>query len=451
MTEGHPCFVANNGRLGFGIHEYHAYAPETASPRPAHLARRPPRPRHLHRRRRPRLRHPDPRRTRPTRPAPASPPPSPPSASTPPTTTSSPPTPGSGGTSSPSPSPPKSPSSAWSASAPATTTTWPSSRSAPSSTPPAPTSTTSKRRSPSSTWASCAACPPSYMEATPAINDWLARLIAADDTFQAARFSIIRERAALGYHHRQYEAATTKDSPYRKMLAALWRESPVPALEPGQRLATMASLLHVDRRRRLLRRRPHRGVRPGPRRLAAPLPRRLSHPACCTPSTPTTWSSCRTARTPSWSSRTAPWPARDLQGHRRGDRRHGPRRGPAPRRRTHPRRRPRGQEAALRLHRRLRLLLPLPQRHPRRPRHPRRGHLLAHGRRLRHRLPGRPPRTSPTSSRQYDLFADEFALSCLNRLQLRNNQQMVDLQDPAGALQLVGTLRNPLAPYAPAS
>ncbi|WP_306419772.1 IucA/IucC family protein, partial [Streptomyces capoamus] len=32
MTEGHPCFVANNGRLGFGIHEYLAYAPETASP-----------------------------------------------------------------------------------------------------------------------------------------------------------------------------------------------------------------------------------------------------------------------------------------------------------------------------------------------------------------------------------------------------------------------------------
>ncbi len=32
MTEGHPCFVANNGRLGFGIDEYHAYAPEAASP-----------------------------------------------------------------------------------------------------------------------------------------------------------------------------------------------------------------------------------------------------------------------------------------------------------------------------------------------------------------------------------------------------------------------------------
>lgn len=27
MTEGHPCFVANNGRLGFGVGEYRAYAP----------------------------------------------------------------------------------------------------------------------------------------------------------------------------------------------------------------------------------------------------------------------------------------------------------------------------------------------------------------------------------------------------------------------------------------
>ncbi|MEK8172279.1 IucA/IucC family protein [Streptomyces sp. M19] len=32
MTEGHPCFVANNGRLGFDIAEYRAYAPEAASP-----------------------------------------------------------------------------------------------------------------------------------------------------------------------------------------------------------------------------------------------------------------------------------------------------------------------------------------------------------------------------------------------------------------------------------
>ncbi|MFG3506251.1 IucA/IucC family protein [Streptomyces sp. NPDC047821] len=85
-----------------------------------------------------------------------------------------------------------------------------------------------------------------YMEATPAINDWLANLIAGDDVLRAARFSIIRERAAVGYRHLEYEAATDRYSPYRKMLAALWRESPVPTVGPGQRLATMASLLHTD-------------------------------------------------------------------------------------------------------------------------------------------------------------------------------------------------------------
>ncbi|MFG3354946.1 IucA/IucC family protein [Streptomyces sp. NPDC048001] len=86
-----------------------------------------------------------------------------------------------------------------------------------------------------------------YMEATPAINDWLARLVDEDDVLRKARFSIIRERAAVGYRHLEYEAATDRYSPYRKMLAALWRESPVPSLDEGQRLATMAALLHTDR------------------------------------------------------------------------------------------------------------------------------------------------------------------------------------------------------------
>ncbi|WP_432927903.1 IucA/IucC family protein [Microbispora sp. CA-135349] len=85
-----------------------------------------------------------------------------------------------------------------------------------------------------------------YMEGTPAINDWLADLIGNDEVLRAARLTIIRERAAVGYRNRRYEAATDRHSPYRKMLAALWRESPVAGLEPGRRLATMASLLHTD-------------------------------------------------------------------------------------------------------------------------------------------------------------------------------------------------------------
>ncbi|MEU9336838.1 IucA/IucC family siderophore biosynthesis protein [Streptomyces sp. NPDC048290] len=85
-----------------------------------------------------------------------------------------------------------------------------------------------------------------YMEATPAINDWLAQLIDNDQTLKSSGMSIIRERAAIGYRHLEYERATDRHSPYRKMLAALWRESPVPSLRPGETLATMASLLHQD-------------------------------------------------------------------------------------------------------------------------------------------------------------------------------------------------------------
>jgi siderophore synthetase component len=87
---------------------------------------------------------------------------------------------------------------------------------------------------------------PQYMKATPAINDWLHDLIAGDETLQGRGLAMIREVAAIGYHNGYYEAAAAKGSPYRKMLSALWRESPLPLLEDGQQLATMASLLHVD-------------------------------------------------------------------------------------------------------------------------------------------------------------------------------------------------------------
>jgi siderophore synthetase component len=87
---------------------------------------------------------------------------------------------------------------------------------------------------------------PEYMKATPAINDWLSNLVCGDATLQKSGLKLIREVAAIGYHNGHYEAAAAKESPYRKMLSALWRESPLPLLAEGQQLATMASLLHVD-------------------------------------------------------------------------------------------------------------------------------------------------------------------------------------------------------------
>ncbi|MQM27257.1 IucA/IucC family protein [Glycomyces albidus] len=85
-----------------------------------------------------------------------------------------------------------------------------------------------------------------YMEVTPAICDWVADLVHGDATLKRHGVTVLRERAAVGYRHPAYSQAP-KGSPYRKMLAALWRESPVPKLAKGERAATMASLLHVDR------------------------------------------------------------------------------------------------------------------------------------------------------------------------------------------------------------
>ena len=87
---------------------------------------------------------------------------------------------------------------------------------------------------------------PEYMKATPAINDWLRNLIEADDALQRRGFTMIGEAAAIGYRNGYYEAGSAGGSPYRKMLSALWRESPLSLLQDGQQLSTMAALLHVD-------------------------------------------------------------------------------------------------------------------------------------------------------------------------------------------------------------
>lgn len=87
---------------------------------------------------------------------------------------------------------------------------------------------------------------PRYMRATPAINDWVAGLVAADDELRACGFGVLRERAAVGYTGDVYHRAGPP-SPFTKMIAALWRESPETRLADGERLATMASLLHRDR------------------------------------------------------------------------------------------------------------------------------------------------------------------------------------------------------------
>ncbi|MGW3787470.1 IucA/IucC family protein [Micromonospora chokoriensis] len=288
-----------------------------------------------------------------------------------------------------------------------------------------------------------------YMAATPAINDWLADLIAGDEVLTGAGLTVIRERAAVGYRHRQYEAATDRTSPYRKMLAALWRESPVPDLAPGRRLSTMAALLHVD----------SEGGS-----LAAALIARSGL-------TPEVWLRryLDAYLTPLLHS----FYAHDLAFM------------------------PHGENVILVLDENdivervifkdiaeeiavMSADVELPEAVERiRVDVPDDTKLLTIFTDvvdcfLRHlnavlveagvmgeddlwrtvaacaadyfdRVPHLAARV-----RHYDLFAPEFTLSCLNRLQLRNNQQMIDLADPSAALQFVGTLTNPLAAHAPA-
>ena len=284
-----------------------------------------------------------------------------------------------------------------------------------------------------------------YMEATPAINDWLAQLIEGDPVLRSTGLSIIRERAAVGYRHLEYEQATNRYSPYRKMLAALWRESPVPSLQEGESLATMASLVHVD----------HQGAS-----VAGALIEQSGL-------TPKEW--LRRYLQAYFTPLLHSFYAYDLVFMPHGENVILVLKDGVVQRAIY---KDIAEEIAVMdpdavlppTVERLRVEVPEDKK------------LLSiftdvfdcffrflaanlategileeddfwHTvadvtRAYQDSMP-----ELADKFQQYDMFAPEFALSCLNRLQLRNNEQMVDLSDPSGALQLVGNLRNPIAEF----
>ena len=87
---------------------------------------------------------------------------------------------------------------------------------------------------------------PFFMKTNPGINEWLHGLTEEEPYLQQKGFCILREVASVSYSHRYFNAAMQEDSPYKKMLACLWRESPGSKLKEGQKLMTMAALLHTD-------------------------------------------------------------------------------------------------------------------------------------------------------------------------------------------------------------
>ncbi|MEU0196772.1 MULTISPECIES: IucA/IucC family siderophore biosynthesis protein [unclassified Streptomyces] len=284
-----------------------------------------------------------------------------------------------------------------------------------------------------------------YMEATPAINDWLAQLIEGDPVLKSTGLSIIRERAAVGYRHLEYEQATDRYSPYRKMLAALWRESPVPSLQEGEQLATMASLVHVD----------DQGAS-----VAGALIERSGL-------APTEW--LRRYLQAYFTPLLHSFYAYDLVFMPHGENVILVLKDGVVQRAIY---KDIAEEIAVMdpdavlppTVERLRVEVPEDKK------------LLSiftdvfdcFFRFLAANLAtegileeddfwrtvAEVTRAYQESTpeladkfKQYDMFTPEFALSCLNRLQLRNNEQMVDLADPSGALQLVGNLKNPIAEF----
>lgn len=86
---------------------------------------------------------------------------------------------------------------------------------------------------------------PYYMQSTPPITDWIRGVLGKDPFLQACGFDMLDEVATVGYRHRHFETLG-RAYPQNKMLAALWRQSPAQKMEAHQKVMTMAALLHVD-------------------------------------------------------------------------------------------------------------------------------------------------------------------------------------------------------------
>lgn len=85
-----------------------------------------------------------------------------------------------------------------------------------------------------------------YMRTTPLINNWVRGLVADDPYLSAIGFEMIFEVAAIGYRSPTFTPITQPGSEYRKILSALWRQSPVTLVRGDEQLSTMAALLHLD-------------------------------------------------------------------------------------------------------------------------------------------------------------------------------------------------------------
>ena len=84
-----------------------------------------------------------------------------------------------------------------------------------------------------------------YMQSTPAITDWITDTLDKDAYLTQVGFNMLDEVATIGFKNTNYEPLG-RGIAHNKMLATLWRESPLRHLQWKQRVMTMAALLHKD-------------------------------------------------------------------------------------------------------------------------------------------------------------------------------------------------------------
>lgn len=86
---------------------------------------------------------------------------------------------------------------------------------------------------------------PYYMQSTPHITAWITELLEKDIYLKETGFTMLGEVATVGYRNHNYEVLG-KTNAHNKMLSALWRESPGLKIKENQQVMTMAAFLHID-------------------------------------------------------------------------------------------------------------------------------------------------------------------------------------------------------------
>lgn len=86
---------------------------------------------------------------------------------------------------------------------------------------------------------------PYYMQSTPHITAWITALLKDDEYLKKVGFTMLGEVATVGYRNLNYEVLG-KTNAHNKMLSALWREVPGSKIKEDQQVMTMAAFLHID-------------------------------------------------------------------------------------------------------------------------------------------------------------------------------------------------------------